>query len=497
MGRGRALGKTVGRGMLLAVLAVVVGAGTAAPARAAGPLPIPVSGTRLTADPPSRAPEAGPADDTPCSQRLSPDEKATFWAYDYHTGRYYQVRATLRHGGPNAWIYVEEGNRVDGGDIAELAVLFEDIVYLRLRNLYGHEPDPGIDCEHAITILLLNIRDAYDYKVAPFTYISGYFDWANQFTQAQLDDERLAKKSNEREMVYLDVLPTLPGDTIIKQSLAHEFAHLIQWRYDPEEEAWLEEGLSELAVYLCGLGHPRDHVEAFLKDPEVSLTSWAGDIRDYGKVYLFLYYLYEQVGTQRLGWLRELVADPTQGMPSLTRTLPGDRTMDELFRDFGLALQVDDPEIGSGQYGFRNLELDRAERPTGFGPLAAHAHGPAPLRELTVTLPPWSLRVDRFELGREALEIELTPQAAICLGAGWLPGARLAPGSTRHAVACPSAGDGLILPFGATWSGRDAAVALTVAANTWDEPVDLTLALLPETSTTNLGTIHLPFASRR
>jgi len=34
--------------------------------------------------------------------------------------------------------------------------------------------------------------------------------------------------------------------------MAHEFEHMIHWNGDPNEEAWVDEGLAELAMWFYG-----------------------------------------------------------------------------------------------------------------------------------------------------------------------------------------------------------------------------------------------------
>ncbi len=408
-------------------------------------------------------------------------QEAVFWAWDYQQDTYYPLRATRVHAGPRSWIYVAEGSDVPLAAIRELAELFEDTVYHRLRSLYGHDPDQGVDGEAAITLLLLDIRDPLYYNAAPYTYISGYFDPTNEYRQVDLDREMPGRKSNEREMLYLDVSPSDPRGIIIKQTLAHEFAHLIQWNHDDEEAAWLNEGLSELAVQLCGLGHPRKHVLAFLEAPEVPLVTWDGDARDYGKVYLFMLYLHELAGETDPHWLQRLVASRSTGIQSVMQNLPIQRTLPEIYRDYGLALYVDDPTVEDGRFGFKALDLGDGADASGFPSAASHEWSRYPITSQSREVRPWAVRADRFTLGPGALEVEIIPSRETCVGSGWSSSYRIQPGDTRIATACLGAGQPVVWPFPSFGIGRKTVVIHAITANASESPLDITLRAIPQT----------------
>jgi hypothetical protein len=354
--------------------------------------------------------------------------RAVFWAWDFHRSAYYAIRADRVYQGSAAWIYVEQGAELSPGTTKALGAVFEEAVYPRIRQSFGPEPVPGIDGQQAVTVLLLDIRDALYYEAAPHTYYSGYYDPVNQRRQADLDPELPNYRSNEREMIYLDIAPTDPDGAVIRQSMAHEFAHLVHWSYDQHEEEWLAEGLSELAVRLCDLGHPREHVDGFLAAPDLSLTSWVGDIRDYGKVYLFMLYLHEQVGQRDPSWLRRLVAHPGHGLQSLNDVLPLQRSLPELLRDFAVAVYVDSPTAAGPRFGFASLELVDAPSGQAFRRPAPRKYNLDTIEHLQVEMAPWSWKGLAFEPAREALDLEAVPENNLCIG--WASGERSAAAGT-------------------------------------------------------------------
>ena len=76
--------------------------------------------------------------------------------------------------------------------------------------------------------------------------------------------------SNEAEMIHVD--SSNPGSDYMIGVMAHEFQHLIHHAYDPNEHAWINEALSELAMAYSGY-EDSAHVNAYLgqhSDPVVT-----------------------------------------------------------------------------------------------------------------------------------------------------------------------------------------------------------------------------------
>jgi hypothetical protein len=421
---------------------------------------------------------------SPARGAAAPGREELFWAYDFAARAYYRIPATLRHTSDVSRIYVENGRSVPLAAVGQLAELFEDQVYPRLRNRFGHEPEPGIDGDRAVTLLLLDVRDPYWHGTAPFTYYAGYFDPTNQYRQADLDRSAPAAglRSNEREMVYLDVAPTIAGSTAMRQTLAHEFAHLITWNYDGDEETWLSEGLSELAIHVAGLGHPDEHVAGFLAEPERRLTSWSGQAADYGRVYLFLLYLYEQAGRAAeagqiaaAGWPRRLVEHPGQGLAGLADTLPLERPLAELFRDWAVALHLDEETLADGRYGIAGLDLGGAGLPF---PASTH-HGAFPVLDEHHVMDAWSLRADRFVGARGDVDIVLAPGGALCAAAVAAHTYARRLGASTVLPACTDGQRALGWTIPRLGPDGLTATITVVAANAADEPLAIDLSALP------------------
>ena len=158
---------------------------------------------------------------------------------------------------------------------------FERKIYPILTSTFGSEAKPGIDRDERITILIQPIiREA-----------GGYFNSGDVYSRLQ------NPKSNEREMIYLNAEHIdIP---LAKVFLAHEFTHLITVNQkdllrNVTEEVWLNEARAEYAPTLLGYddtykgSNLERRVEAFLEEPNDSLTEWLNRKEDYGVINLFI-----------------------------------------------------------------------------------------------------------------------------------------------------------------------------------------------------------------
>ena len=163
-------------------------------------------------------------------------------------------------------------------------------------------------------------------------------------------------RSNDREMIYVNVDALQPGQDAFDSIMAHEFQHLLHYARCPGQETWVDEGSSELASRVDGYdGTPP---QAFAARPGVQLTAWASaqpdDLaRHYQAAYLFLRYVAERYG----GWeaLPALLQPCLRGPTLFDRFLQGQGSsehFDDLFADWTVANLVGDPAAGDGRYGY-------------------------------------------------------------------------------------------------------------------------------------------------
>jgi len=424
---------------------------------------------------------------------LGAQQDELFWTYDFHLATYYPTRAALAVRSDVARVYVEHGLELPAGAAEALHATFVNMVAPAVRDAYGPEPLPGMDGDPAITVLLLDIRDALYHRHDAPTYFSGYFDPVNQRRQVDLDRAGSAARSNEREMLYVDVAPPSdPHGRVVRQTLAHEMAHLVQWAHGERDADWLVEGLSELAVHLSGLGHPREHVLAFLDAPAASLITWDGHPRDYGKVYLFLLYLYEQVGEGNRHWLRRLVQNQDGGIGALAAELPLDRPLPHALRDFAFALHLDLEREGDGRYGFRSLDL--ASGPTAPDTFPMPRLNRRTLRDAdrgSAEHGPWSFRSEGLDVLSRGFELEMDGFTNVCLGATLVPRARGAP---IH-VGCTAPGTPIAWRFERPAAGAASTLILLTVTNGNDLPTGSTWSVVPDVGIQSAGgRLHVPLA---
>jgi len=232
----------------------------------------------------------------------------------------------------------------------------------------GHQMDQKIlpsDVDHfgnyikrpagdpTISVMIYNIRDDAYWTNDEF-YIAGYF-WAS-----------LNAKAN-RNMIFLDSFDwpnRTKADTeypfLYEGTAAHELEHLIHNDIDPDEVAFIDEGLADLAQYYAGYGHPVDHIAYYLIYHRDSLTDWDGELYDYGGAYLWQLYLQERFGT---GFSKRLVAEQDNGMAGVQNVLrkvaPKGTNLADVFRDWTLANLLDG-RTDNPAWNYRSLQIPSA-----------------------------------------------------------------------------------------------------------------------------------------
>ena len=311
----------------------------------------------------------------PQAPRFQIGDSRTFYAIDFREETQYTVMATLRSVGQFCYIFVENDQwqrRVSAVDVEEIRRAFDEQTPAgRNRGIYQIETEvlgwpPDIDGDPRILILLLDVRDRF---TLGGEFIAGYFSPVNQQIGTVRDPNfGVPFRSNETEMIYLDVDPLDPGSSQGLSVLAHEFQHLIHWRYDTNEEIWVNEGCSDYATFLCGYD-VTEHVKAFERSPEVSLTNWNTGIFNqlphYGAAFLWMLYLHEQYGGERT--IGTIIQEPRNGIAGISAALStrgATSNFAQIFSDWRVANYVDDPSLGDGRYGYVHEDLNPVIRQT-------------------------------------------------------------------------------------------------------------------------------------
>ncbi len=280
--------------------------------------------------------------------RLGQEETFGAIAITPQGNQFVEVVASLRYIAKNAYLYVENGQEIDDETLDKIAKQFDDVIYDRDTAAFGSERKPGIDSDPRITLLMTDIQDGWEPGKG---YIGGYYFPLNEYSK------RIFPQSNEREMLYLDTYPSDPTSPFYLGVVAHEFQHMIHANHDARETKWLNEGMSQLAFYICGYGHP-SQVLAFIRNSDERLDHYAQSVIDYGSVYLYFYYLYTKYCPTpeiKQQFTRGLVDSKLKSIDSVNEALQKigvEKNFDQIFDDWAVANIINRPDLGGGLYGY-------------------------------------------------------------------------------------------------------------------------------------------------
>lgn len=285
------------------------------------------------------------------------------------------VEASLRAVGDHSYFYVADSSwrvHVTPENVQSILTAFETStpadpnkgIYQICRETFGQEPNT--DNDSRIYILLMNLRDE-------FGIASG--DASADIPKAGAFEERNEKKvaadphSNEVDMIYIDAEPIVRAGYAPKV-IANYFTYMIMHRVDPNEDAWVSEGMAAMAQDICGYGYSSFRFPAELpsiptNSPLTLWTGWTGghpgtDINERNKVYLFFRYIFEQYGGKST--ISAIAAEQENGIASVDKILATkDANLNtwSIFRDLATACIADvqdDPTYGN-KYGIASTGL--------------------------------------------------------------------------------------------------------------------------------------------
>ena len=304
-----------------------------------------------------------------------------------------EVTATCIAKSEHLYVYIDNAVRHMLTDAEALAITreFDTRIYPRVRAWIGSEWKPGLDRDNRITLLMHDVgmnNSGEDY--------GGYF--------ASIDQIPTAPNSNRREMLYMDIFQFKERSRhTFYSSLAHEFAHLINWFQNggTTDQRWLEEGTAsfvEWAVY--GTVHTI-FVDGYLSNPSVSLAY--ANTRDvyYGGAFLLMLYLYEHYGGREL--IRGIVTSDALGEHAINAALAGNGKnvrFPEVFLNWGLANWVN-TQVQNKQLGYadlRNRKVNAAAPRLSNYPNAAN----------NIPIDQWSVHYTVFQNLPETLDLTVT-----------------------------------------------------------------------------------------
>ncbi|MHA1226836.1 MAG: hypothetical protein ACTSPV_08860 [Candidatus Hodarchaeales archaeon] len=219
-------------------------------------------------------------------------------------------------------------------DLNSFSSKFEDI-YSELESSFRHFPDVNND-GHVI-VIVTDIRDESYYYSGHGSSILGFF-WPVHSVPA---GSGISAYSHYSEIVYIDVRAITPDPLFGSEILSHELQHLLQFSSHPDQDLWLDEGLSVFSERLCGFNDQIDmYHQSYFYDPFRSLIYFDQSPAAYGFSSLFVQYLYERFG---ISALKGIYTNDYTGLIAIVDTLRNDYpalTADRLFINFSLALYL-------------------------------------------------------------------------------------------------------------------------------------------------------------
>jgi hypothetical protein len=265
-----------------------------------------------------------------------------FWVADVDAVSFSTVTATLLALGSHAHMWVQADAVVDQAALERSLRVFDERIYPTVSGLFGQQsPHPEGDAP----LVILN---------AHFAGAAGYFAAANVYPR------HINPYSNERAMFVMNLSALTPGTPAYESVLAHELQHLIHYRQDLNEDAWINEGASQLAEELGGYGWPAGPVAAFMADPDVQLTTWPDEsarvAAHYGAAYLFLRYFWERTGDEALRALMAELANGLAGVQAALRASGAALDADDLLADWVVANLVNDP-AQAAPFGYAEMDV--------------------------------------------------------------------------------------------------------------------------------------------
>jgi len=245
-------------------------------------------------------------------------------------------------------------------------------IYPITSRIFGEPPDE-LDNDPRIYLMWFNFGINSD----------GFFFYFDEYPEGTFPGYH----SNECEVLYLNCgHGQSPQGDYMLSVIAHEFEHMIHWKYDENELSWVDEGMAELSMWFYG--RP-DVISAFNTNPDNSLVVWNGNWADYIKTYLWSLYFYERYGGEPAVF--DVVHEPGNsiaGYEAVLDNLGYTENFADVFADWAVANFLDDPTIGDGRFGYVGDDLPP------FTVMGTYSTYPVPATTRTVNY--WATDYYRF-----------------------------------------------------------------------------------------------------
>ena len=277
-------------------------------------------------------------------QTYAVGDTRTFWTHNSDAFEFTKITARLMFISNHAYFWQDEATQplnadsepATESDWAAVGASFDNS-YERVRAVFGQEEAPGLDGDARLFVI-------YSDSLGK---VGGYFGQADQLPAA------IEAHSNEGQFFFIsNTWSSGVASDYNKEVLAHEFQHMIHKHMDPNEEGWMNEGMSMLAQQVAGM-RGYNSVADYLAKPDQSLWFWSSDSQDYGQSFLYLAYLYEQMGED---FITALVADQRNGLASIDENLAAaksSRNADDMYADALTAAFFNDASLADGQFVYK------------------------------------------------------------------------------------------------------------------------------------------------
>jgi hypothetical protein len=254
-----------------------------------------------------------------------------------------KIRAICKRVGKYAYVFVDNAvsNLVAEADLDNIINTFDNHTYPQVHAYLGTEWKPGIDMDARIILLLHDVGGN-----GSGTGYGGYFSPEDEIPNVS--------NSNHREIIYIDVYYPTQKRHALHSTIAHEFTHLMNWFQNggSVDETWLEEAVPSFAEWKIYDYVHWIYVENFFNDPSTSLVSSNSEDISYGASFLFLLYLYEKYGGEKI--IKEIVAQNMRGIAAINAALKKlgyNIRFSDVFNQWAIANLVNDTRQDS-LYGY-------------------------------------------------------------------------------------------------------------------------------------------------
>ena len=338
-------------------------------------------------------------------------DQETFWRWNLSVmpPTWVQTQSTCRAVGEHCYLFVANDQwnvHMDENDVETVMFYLEqetmagdDFGAIEMDTLhFGPIPDE-LDNDPKL-IVFYSALGSFQGSV-----FDGYFSVYNEVTEAEAQQMNPPGHSNECEMIYMTCYPLNPTDPVRISVLSHELQHMIHWAQDDNEDTWLNEGMSELAMVYFGMPDP---ISGFNSNPDNSLIVWNQQFSDYVKTMLYFTYLEEHYDDGSL--IKDIVSEPLNSISGISNQLTlheTEKNFNEIFVDWTIANFLDEPETGNGLYNYEELNLPN------FSTVATYSNYPA---SGGGNINPWAAEYVRLYHGENNLHVLMEANQNIHLG---------------------------------------------------------------------------------